>query len=275
MIQRILVLHGPNLNWRQVDGLPLPALDEALHKAARELKAELKIFQSNHEGALLDRLYAERDWLEGAVICPTSLGTTCHSLVEGVKLLGKPVVEMVLDPKSSASSLLKAVVERQYVGQGVGGYLQAIKDFAGRPAEKTLGPKPALEASRAPESHANGVAVVKTLGRGKPREPEKKPGAKKTIGNASSREPSPSHGAISRALVRQKIADRLGGKLSPSGLATWARTQWQLVQRGAPAESGQREMLEDALQTLLLSATPSAGVKDEHLIDLMAQLDSP
>ncbi|MHB8878447.1 MAG: type II 3-dehydroquinate dehydratase, partial [Myxococcaceae bacterium] len=78
---------------------------------------------------------------------------------------------------------------------------------------------------------------------------------------------------LNRALVRQKIADRLSGKLTPAGLATWARGQWFEVQRGAPAESGHRELLGDSLQSLVLSAMPASRLSDEQLIELMTQLD--
>ncbi len=283
MINRILVLHGPNLNWRQIDGLILSALDDKLKSAAESMKAELKIVQSNHEGVLVDTLYAQREWAMAAIICPTSLGLNCHSLLEAVRLFGKPVIEVVLDPKLSAGALLKPAVERQFVGQGAEGYLQALRQLAGKSA-KTLGvpsasaPTPAGRSSDT--SPVAAPAPAKTLGRRSASVEDKKAaGVKKTMGG--SRDTGEGGGgahqtqSITRALVRQKIADRLSGKVSPAGLATWARTQWQLVQRGAPAESGQREQLEDALQTLLLSATPAAGVRDEHLIDLMAQLDGP
>jgi len=74
--------------------------------------------------------------------------------------------------------------------------------------------------------------------------------------------------------VRQKIAERLAGRLSPAGLATWARTHWLEVQRGAPAESGQRELLEDALQRLTLASLPASRLTDEQLIELMTELDT-
>jgi len=78
---------------------------------------------------------------------------------------------------------------------------------------------------------------------------------------------------LSRALVRQKIADRLAGKVTASGLATWARRHWLEVQRGAPAESGQRELLEDCLQSLVVSATPASKLSEDQLIELMTQLE--
>ena len=73
-------------------------------------------------------------------------------------------------------------------------------------------------------------------------------------------------------MVRNNIADRLGGRITPSALATWAREQWLDVERGAPAEIGQRELLEDALQSAGAAATPAGRLTDDQLVDLMAQL---
>jgi 3-dehydroquinate dehydratase-2 len=78
---------------------------------------------------------------------------------------------------------------------------------------------------------------------------------------------------LTRSLIRQKIAERLSGKLTAAGLATWARGQWQEVQLGQAAESGQREVLEDTLQTLTLSAVPAGKLSEDQLIDLMTQLE--
>jgi 3-dehydroquinate dehydratase-2 len=45
------------------------------------------------------------------------------------------------------------------------------------------------------------------------------------------------------------------------------------VQRGAPAESGQRDLLEELLQSLLLSALPPSQLSDDQLVELMTRLD--
>lgn len=78
---------------------------------------------------------------------------------------------------------------------------------------------------------------------------------------------------LTRALVRRKIADRLGGGLTPSELAAWARSKWTDVQRGAPAESGHRELLEDTLQRLTLSTMPASGLSEPELVDMMTRLE--
>ena len=63
------------------------------------------------------------------------------------------------------------------------------------------------------------------------------------------------------------------GSSPPGALATWARAQFLEVQRGAPAESGYRDMLEDSLQSLTLSTLPASRLSDEQLVDLMTQLE--
>jgi len=164
------------------------------------------------------------------------------------------------------------------MGKGFDSYLIALQRFADgdltgrkrRRGGKTTAPAKAAKAA-AP------AKVEKTLGKPAPAAiPSPPAGKEKTIGPAErSARPgrSPIPGFISRALVRQKISDRLSGKLTAAGLATWARAQYLEVQRGAPAESGQRELLEDSLQTLTLSAIPATRLSDEQMVDLMAQLE--
>lgn len=73
--------------------------------------------------------------------------------------------------------------------------------------------------------------------------------------------------------MRDRIAARLGRKISPSALATWAREQWLNLERGAATEMGQRELLSEALQALALSATPAGRMSEDELIDLMTRLE--
>jgi 3-dehydroquinate dehydratase-2 len=99
---------------------------------------------------------------------------------------------------------------------------------------------------------------------------EARPG--KTLGRGA-KGTAPASDLLTRKVVRQKVADRLAGKLSASELASWARTQYHEVQRGAPAESGHRELLEDTLQSLTLSTLPATRLSDEQLVDLMTRLE--
>ena len=147
------------------------------------------------------------------------------------------------------------------------------KTLGRRVVESALAPKPPQTALSAPaRALARTVDAVKTLGRGRPEAapaPAEKPG--KTLGRVA-RE-TPASNVLSRDVVREKIADRLAGRLTPAELATWARARWQEVQRGAPAESGHRELLEDSLQRLTLSTMAATKMTDDQLVDLMTRLD--
>ncbi len=73
--------------------------------------------------------------------------------------------------------------------------------------------------------------------------------------------------------MRAHIADRLAGRLSPAGLATWARGEWVTLQRGAAVEAGQRDQLEEVLQALFLAVQPRAALSDTQLVEWMAALE--
>jgi 3-dehydroquinate dehydratase II len=318
MGMKILVLHGPNLNLlgeREGDerGRTLDDLNGLIRAKAGELGLEVKIFQSNHEGVLVDTLHAERRWADAILINPAALTHTSYVLRDAVAAVKKPTLEVHLtDIRRRESwrrkSVIKDVCDAQVMGKGFDSYLIALqrfadKDLSGRKrrgkAEVAVAPKAALAPKTKVREEPRAPAPPKTIGRRAAEEPPARQAPQKTLGPAPAkdREPLPAPRApaamektvgrrtgdgakgkpgaegLSRAVVRQKIADRLAGKLSPAGLATWARSQWLEVQRGAPAESGQRELLEDSLQSLVLSALPASRLSDEQLVDLMAQLE--
>jgi 3-dehydroquinate dehydratase-2 len=154
----------------------------------------------------------------------------------------------------------------------IGRKVERSESEAQAPA-KTIGRKAeAAESAQALARTAKAGGVAKTLGRkSQAADAPAKAEKEKTIGRGSKE--TPGADLLTRALVRQKIADRLSGKLTPGALATWARAQFLEVQRGAPAESGHRDMLEDSLQTLTLSTVPASRLTDEQLVDLMIQLE--
>ena len=83
---RILVLHGPNLNLlgeREPDvygATTLAQIDAALSERARAAGAAIEPFQSNHEGALIDRIHAARGREQGILTNPGSLTHTSVAL---------------------------------------------------------------------------------------------------------------------------------------------------------------------------------------------------
>jgi 3-dehydroquinate dehydratase-2 len=303
----VLVLHGPNLDLlgrRPGDdpSLTLPALDRRIAERARGLGIAVRALQSNHEGALVDALRNPGEWAQAVVLSPGLLALTSHVLREAVACTRIPVVEVHLhDASGKASvrrhSLLQDVCAARVVGEGADGYLRALERLvagasAGRAtaaARKTIGrleKKPTHVAAApaaagpdrrgAPVSSPRAVALpspgsrplAKTLGRR-----TAVPGAARGSATAAARSAEGEGGALTRAKLRARIADRLSGRVTPAGLSTWARAQWLELQRGAPAESGQRELLEDTLQQLLLGVQKPSRLGDEQLVELMTALD--
>ena len=103
MSNRVLVLHGPNLNLlgqREPDVYgqqSLVDINESLSLLAVELDAEIDAFQSNHEGDLIDKIHAaETDGFVGIIINPGGLTHTSVALRDAVAGVDLPFIELHL-----------------------------------------------------------------------------------------------------------------------------------------------------------------------------------
>ena len=138
---RVLVLHGPNLNLlgtREPDvygRVTLAQIDADLREAARTLELGLETFQSNHEGALIDRVQAAREDFSAIVINPGGYTHTSVALRDALAAVGLPVIEVHLSNVAAREefrheSLIAPIAVGQVVGLGAIGYRLALEAVA-------------------------------------------------------------------------------------------------------------------------------------------------
>jgi 3-dehydroquinate dehydratase II len=140
-VTRVLVLQGPNLNLLGSREPAIYGTDtlEDIHREiaahSAELGLETKFFQSNHEGALIDRLH-ERDF-DAAIVNAGGLTHTSVSLRDALLGVERPFWEVHLSDPSTREAFrqvnfLHDVAVDSIVGQGKRGYLVALDAIATR-----------------------------------------------------------------------------------------------------------------------------------------------
>lgn len=124
----VLVLNGPNLNalgTREPDvygTTTLAEIEAALEPVAGELGAALEWFQSNHEGALIDRLQSRVGWAAGALLNAGALSHYGYALADAVRAFGGPVVEVHLSNVHARESWRRRSVLAAACAGGVYGF---------------------------------------------------------------------------------------------------------------------------------------------------------
>jgi len=148
--RRILVLHGPNLNLfgrrePHIYGTTtLAQIDERLAALARELGVELEVFQSNHEGALVDKLHENIDVAAGALLNPAGLTQHGVSLHDAIKAMPFPVLEIHMSNIAAREawrthSIISPAVRATIQGLGWRSYTMGLRALAEITAEAKAG----------------------------------------------------------------------------------------------------------------------------------------
>jgi len=141
--KKVWVLNGPNLGLL---GIREPALygretlasiDRRLVKLGAELGLAVECFQTNHEGALVDRLIVAMDTVDGVVLNPGGLTHTSWSLADTIRAVTVPVVEVHLTnlyARGSARSvsLPAAAAAGVIMGFGARSYELGLHELAAR-----------------------------------------------------------------------------------------------------------------------------------------------
>ena len=139
---KVLVINGPNLNML---GLREPtlygsqnfaALQEFVRESARQLGIEVELFQSNHEGAIVDVIQGAYNRVDAILINPAAYTHTSVAILDALKAVALPTVEVHLTDISTREefrrfSYVSLYAQRTICGQGFDGYrngLQYLKE---------------------------------------------------------------------------------------------------------------------------------------------------
>ena len=134
---KIVVIHGPNLNLLglrepEVYGaLNLEQINERIQELARKEGLEVRITQSNSEGAIIDAIHGALDWGDAIVINPGAYTHTSVAIRDAIAAVRLPTVEVHLSNVHRRESFrhhsyVSPVVVGQVVGFGVDSYLLGL-----------------------------------------------------------------------------------------------------------------------------------------------------
>ncbi|MCF7889701.1 type II 3-dehydroquinate dehydratase [Candidatus Bipolaricaulota bacterium] len=139
----ILVINGPNLNLlgerkpEVYGGKGLDYVEDSLTELAGELGVEVRFFQSNHEGKIIDFLHSNRETGTGVLINPGALTHYSYSLRDALEAIELPVVEVHIsdiDEREDfrSKSVIEPIAVDQITGRGLEGYELGLKKLAGQ-----------------------------------------------------------------------------------------------------------------------------------------------
>lgn len=135
---RILVIHGPNLNMlgkREPEIYGASTLDEinkSLEKRAEELGIIVETFQSNHEGAIVEKIQKAYGCFNGILINPAAYTHTSVAIRDALLLFDMPLIEVHLSniykrEEFRHKSMISDIATAQLAGFGARGYVMALE----------------------------------------------------------------------------------------------------------------------------------------------------
>ena len=135
---KLLFLNGPNMNMlgvREPDiyGRQTYAdLENYIRDFCRELGIECELYQSNHEGDLVDAIQRAYGTVDGIVINPAAYTHTSVAILDALKAVALPTVEVHLSDVNSRETFRHVsypgmACEKSFIGLGFEGYRQAIQ----------------------------------------------------------------------------------------------------------------------------------------------------
>jgi len=138
---KVLVIHGPNLNMlgkREPEIYGKTTLDKInsdLKNLGEKLGISVETFQSNHEGAMVEKIQEAADTQKGIIINPAAYTHTSIAIRDALLLLHIPVIEIHISniykrEPFRHTSVISDVATAQIAGFGVQGYRMALEALA-------------------------------------------------------------------------------------------------------------------------------------------------
>ncbi len=140
---KILVINGPNINMlgiREPEHYGKETYSDLVKKIenyCNEKCVEVKLFQSNHEGDLVDEIQKAYNNFDGIVINPGAYTHTSIAILDAVKSVNIPTVEVHISKVEEREdfrqiSYVRLACEKTITGHGTEGYIEAVDFLIGR-----------------------------------------------------------------------------------------------------------------------------------------------
>ena len=134
---RLLIVNGPNLNLLGVrepeiyGGADYKTLESLIYDTCRDENIQVDIFQSNHEGAIIDAIQEAGNRHDGIIINPAAYTHTSIAILDALKAVGLPAVEVHISDLSTREDFRQISYPgmaciKSFMGMGLEGYRQAI-----------------------------------------------------------------------------------------------------------------------------------------------------
>ena len=160
---KLLILNGPNLNLlgaREPDIYGRESYDtlcQQIYRHAEAIGCTAEVFQSNHEGTLIDAIQAAQAGYSGIVINPGAYAHYSYAIYDALRAVEVPAVEVHISDITArepfrAVSVTAAACVKTICGHGLRGYLEAM--------DYLLAHAPDAEKSAAPRCGCGGEALV-------------------------------------------------------------------------------------------------------------------
>ncbi len=138
---KLLVINGPNLNMLGIrepgiyGNQSFDALCELIRSAATEVGAECELYQSNHEGCIVDKIQEAFGKFDGIVINPAAYTHTSVAIADALSAVKIPTVEVhisnVMERETFRHhSFIAPIAKKTYMGLGFEGYRKAVRYLA-------------------------------------------------------------------------------------------------------------------------------------------------